>query len=238
MKPLPDIGFDRFIARSWLDLALAIAAGERERDELIRLLDQDIIGLEARSKTSVILNRIWLSPHPTLVAYVADGVSLYTSNPNIDTMALHWCMALRSHPLFASIADSIGRLIKLHGEFTSSQVLRRIKEQYGDRASVVRATAAIIQTLVAWGVVVLLDAKQRRFGIGQPILVSSPDLGIWIIEAGIDAVGNSVVLNAAIIPLFPLILPKVSEAKVDSSSRIHCIHLGGGDMRVGLKDRA
>jgi len=31
-------------------------------------------------------------------------------------------------------------------------------------------------------------------------------------------------------------LPTISEAKVDSSSRIHCIHLGGGDMRVGLKN--
>lgn len=237
MKPLPNIGFDRFIARSWLDLALAIAAGERERDELIRLLDQDIIGLEARSKTSVILNRIWLSPHPTLAAYAADGVSLYILNPNIDTMALHWCMALRSHPFFASIADSIGRLIKLHGEFTSSQVLRRIKEQYGDRASVVRATAAVIQALVAWDVVELLDAKQRRFGIGQPIAVTNPDMVVWIIEAGIDAVGSPLVLNAAISPLFPLALPIISEAKIDSSSRINRIHLGG-DMRVGLKDKA
>jgi hypothetical protein len=137
--------------------------------------------------------------------------------------------------LFSSIADSIGRLIKLHGEFTSSQVLRRIKEQYGDRASVVRATAAVIQTLVAWGVIVLLDSKQRRFGIGQPILVSNPDVGIWIIEAGIDAVGNSVAFNAPINPLFPFKLPNITEAQIDSCARIHRINLGSGDMHVGLK---
>ena len=235
MKPLPNIGFDRFIARSWLDLALAVAAGQRDRADLVLLLEQDVIGLVARSKTSVVINRMWLSPHPTLVEYVAEGVSLYKSNPNIDTMSLHWAMALRSHPLFASIADSIGRLIKLHCEFTSSQVLRRIKEQYGDRASVIRATAAVIQTLVAWGVIKLLDPKQRRFGLGQTIDISKPEVGVWVIEAGIDAVGNSVALNAPINPLFPFKLPNITEAQIDLCIRIHRINLGSGDMHVGLK---
>lgn len=235
MKPLPNIGFDRFIARSWLDLALAIAAGEREREELVRLLDLDIIGLEARSKTSVILNRIWLSPHPTLVAYVADGVSLYQSNPNIDTMALHWCMALRSHPLFASIADSIGRLIKLHGEFTSSQVLRRIKEQYGDRASVVRATAAVIQTLVAWGVIVLLDSKQRRFGSGSAIPVKNLDIGLWALKAGIYTNGNQVELNANINSLYPLTLTRFNDSDISKSNELTLTSSGSGGLFVGFK---
>lgn len=235
MKPLPNIGFDRFIARSWLDLALAIAAGEREREELIRLLEQDIIGIEARSKTSVILNRIWLSPHPTLVAYVADGVSLYKSNPNIDTMALHWCMALRSHPLFASIADSIGRLIKLHGEFTASQVLRRIKEQYGDRASVVRATAAVIQTLVAWGVIVLLHPNQRRFRSGTAITIKNVDISLLALKAGIYTNGNQVELNETINALYPLMLTRLNELDISKSNEFTLTRTGKGGLIVGIK---
>ena len=31
MKPLPTIGFDRYVPRHWLDAALAVAAGEIER---------------------------------------------------------------------------------------------------------------------------------------------------------------------------------------------------------------
>jgi hypothetical protein len=235
MKPLPNIGFDRFIARSWLDLALAIAAGEIERGELIQLIDQDIIGIEARSKTSVILNRIWLSPHPTLVAYLADGVSLYKSNPNIDTMALHWCMVLRSHPLFSSIANSIGRLIKLHGEFTASQVLRRIKEQYGDRASIVRATAAVIQTLVAWGVIVLLDPKKRRFGSGTAIPIMKVDIGIWALKAGIYTNGNQVELNESINSLFPLSLPRFNELDISKSNDLFFTRYGSGSLLIGNK---
>ena len=79
MKPLPNIGFDRFITLSWLDLALAIAAGQRERTELTTLLEQGIKGIEARSKTSIILNRMWLAPHPVLARYVADGIALTRS---------------------------------------------------------------------------------------------------------------------------------------------------------------
>jgi hypothetical protein len=235
MKPLPNIGFDRFIARSWLDLALAIAAGEREREELTQLLDQDIIGIEARSKTSVILNRIWLSPHPTLVAYLADGVSIYKSNPNIDTMALHWCMALRSHPLFSSIANSIGRLIKLHGEFTASQILRRIKEQYGDRASVVRATAAVLQTLVAWGVIVQLDPKQRRFRSGTAIPVKEVDIGLWILNAGIYTNGNQVELNESINSIYPLTLPRFTELDISKSNDLFFTRYGSGNLLIGNK---
>ncbi len=39
MKPLPTIGFDRYITRSWLDLALAIAAGENYREDLKAFVD-------------------------------------------------------------------------------------------------------------------------------------------------------------------------------------------------------
>ena len=165
MKPLPNIGFDRFITHSWLDLALAIAAGQRERAELTTLLEQDIKGIEARSKTSIILNRMWLAPHPSLARYAADGIALFNADPAINTLALHWGMAPQSHPLFASIVDAIGRLLKLHGEFTSAQVIRRLKEQYGDRASVVRAAEAVLQTIVGWEVIRLEDAKARRFGV-------------------------------------------------------------------------
>jgi hypothetical protein len=183
----------------------------------------------------VILNRIWLSPHPTLVAYLADGVSLYKSNPNIDTMALHWCMALRSHPLFSSIANSIGRLIKLHGEFTASQILRRIKEQYGDRASVVRATAAVLQTLVAWGVIVQLDPKQRRFRSGTAIPVKEVDIGLWILNAGIYTNGNQVELNESINSIYPLTLPRFTELDISKSNDLFFTRYGSGNLLIGNK---
>jgi hypothetical protein len=230
MKRLPNIGFDRFITRSWLDLALDIAAGQSERSELVALLEQDIVGVEARSKTSIIINRMWLSPHPSLRDYAAAGVAIYKADSDIDTMSLHWGMALRSHPFFASIAESIGRLLNLHGEFTSAQITRRLKEQYGDRASILRAAEAVLQTLIGWGVIKVIDAKARRFSAGAIGTVRSSPLSIWLIEAAIAAANRSVRLTDKHLWLFPLALPNVLEQDVAASPRLVAHRGSDGDL--------
>lgn len=229
MKPLPNIGFDRFIARSWLDLAVAIAAGQRERSELVVLLEQDIGGVEARSKTSIILNRMWLSPHPSLREYIAAGIDIYKSHPEIDTLSLHWGSALRSHPFFASIVESIGRLLNLHGEFTSHQITRRLKEQYGDRASILRAAEAVLQTLVGWGVINVEDAKARRFSAGSIGTVSSSTASIWLTEAAIAAAGRSLRLADKPLWLFPWSFNLI-ERDVAACDRLVAHRSGDGDL--------
>jgi hypothetical protein len=237
MKPLPNIGFDRFITRSWLDLALDIAAGRRERTDLVALLERDIIGVEARSKTSIVLNRMWLSPHPSLRDYVAAGIAIYKADPDIDTMTLHWGMALRSHPFFASIAESIGRLLNLHGEFTSAQITRRLKEQYGDRASILRAAEAVLQTLVGWGVINVIDAKARRFGGGAIGTVSSSPVSLWLIEAAIAAANRSVRLADKHLWLFPWALKTVVERDVAACGRLVARRGGDGDLWLTLQSQ-
>lgn len=237
MKPLPNIGFDRFITRSWLDLALDIAADRRERSDLVALLEKDIVGVEARSKTSIILNRMWLSTHPSLADYSAAGVVIYKADPDIDTMALHWGMALRSHPFFASIAESIGRLLNLHGEFTSAQITRRLKEQYGDRASILRAAEAVLQTLVGWGVIKVLDAKARRFSAGAIGTVRSSPGSLWLIEAAIAAANRSARLTDKHLWLFPWTLTNVVERDVGASSRLVAHRNGDGYLWLTLQSR-
>jgi hypothetical protein len=230
MKPLPNIGFDRFIARSWLDMALDIAAGQRERIDLVTRLDQDIVGVEARSKTSIILNRLWLSAHPSLRDYAAAGIAIYKAEPDVDTLSLHWGMALRSHPFFASIAESIGRLLKLHGEFTAAQITRRLKEQYGDRASILRAAEAVLQTLVGWGVIKVDDAKARRFTAGAVGTIRSAPVSLWLIEAAIAAANRSLRLTDKPLWLFPWALAIVADRDVAASSRLVTHRGGDGDL--------
>jgi len=234
MRPLPNIGFDRFITRSWLDLALDVAAGQRDRDELTALLEKDIVGVEARSKTSIILNRMWLSTHPSLTDYANAGVSLYKVDPAVDTLALHWGMALRSHPFFASIAESIGRLLNLHGEFTSAQITRRLKEQYGDRASILRAAEAVLQTLVSWDVIQVEDKKARRFAAGAPRAVPSTAVSLWLTEAAIVSADRSVRLTDKHLWLFPWSLTSLVERDVAASGRLVAHRSGDGDLWVTL----
>jgi hypothetical protein len=234
MKPLPTIGFDRYITRSWLDLALAIAAGEKDRAELTALLAQDITGVEARSKTSIILNRMWLSPHPSLVPFVAEGVAHYQRMRDVDTFPLHWGMALMSHPFFSSIADSMGRLLKLHGEVTSAQVTRRLKEQYGDRPTILRAAEAVLQTLLGWGVIKEMDGKGRVFVAVAPIAIQDRSLAVWLAEAAIVPGGKSMPVSATMNALYPFILPTIREQDVVGHARIKLVSMGAGEMVLSV----
>ena len=225
MKALPAIGFDRYISRSWLDVAIDVAADRMPRTRLIGLLEQDIVGVEARSKTSIILNRMWLSPHPLLADYVARGVALHAADPDVDTLALHWGSALCSHPFFASIAEFIGRLLHLHGEFTSAQITRRLKEQYGDRASILRAAEAVLQTLVGWGVIKLEDPKARLFRARKPMPITSVAASAWLMESAVASAGKSLRLSDRHLWLFPWALANLSEKALAGTLLIP--HLSG-----------
>ena len=231
MKPLPIIGFDRYVPRHWLNTALAIKAGEVDRSALVSLLEKELTGVEARSKTMIILNRMWLSPHPTLVDFSAAGVDVYRAGKSDDTLVLHWAMALASHPFFAAVADNIGRLLKLHGEFTALQINRRLKEQLGDRASILRATEAVLQTMLEWQVIVEAPERKRCFVGDIPIAVASKQRSMWMVEACMRASGCSLNLNEVSNRAFSFKLARLAETDFSHQARLR-LTLTGAGMRV------
>jgi hypothetical protein len=234
MKPLPIIGFDRYVPRHWLDAALAAAVGEADRTAVVSLLADEIVGVEARSKTMIILNRIWLSPHPTLVSFAAAGIAICEAKPDINRLPLHWGMALASHPFFATVADTIGKLLKLHGEFTSLQINRRLKEQLGDRASVLRATEAVLQTLVEWGAIREAAGRKRTFLPGPEIPVKSTALSLWLIESCLLATGRTQALGDNSNLLFSLKPESLRESDFRHSIRLQLGSSGAGKATVTL----
>ena len=234
MRPLPTIGFDRYVPRHWLDAALAVAAGEIEQGAVVALLQTEIAGVEARSKTLIILNRMWLTPHPTLLEFASAGVAIYQADKGTDTRPLHWGMALASHPFFAAVADNIGRLLKLHGEFTALQINRRLKEQLGDRASILRATEAVLQTLTEWQVISEATDRKRCFVGGSHAVKTASDLSLWIVEACLHASGKSLNLNEASNHAFPFKLSPLREADLARQSRMKVTLTGAGHAAVAL----
>ncbi len=234
MKSLPIIGFDRYVPRHWLDAALAVAAGEVDRSAVVSLLANEIAGVEARSKTMIILNRIWLTPRPTLVDFASAGVAICQSKRDIDQLPFHWGMALASHPFFATVADAIGRLLKLHGEFTALQINRRLKEQLGDRASILRATEAVLQTMLEWGVIRELEDRKRTFLAGNQIHVKSAPTSLWLIEACLRASGRSLILGESQNLLFPLRIDSLRDADFTRQSRLRLTISGPGASTLSI----
>lgn len=236
MKALPIIGFDRYVTRYWLNTALAVAAGELDRSVLLALLEREIRGIEARSKTMIILNRMWLSPHPTLVDFSSAGVHTYRADKGTDAFPLHWGAALASHPFFAAIADNIGRLLKLHGEFTALQINRRLKEQLGDRASILRATEAVLQTLVEWQVISEATGRKRCFVASRPISVTTTPMSMFLLEACVLASCRTLDLNEASNLTFPFKLMALSGADFDHHRRLR-LALTGAGLKVATTSR-
>lgn len=234
MKSLPIIGFDRYVPRHWLDTALAVAAGESERSAVVSLLANEIVGIEARSKTLIILNRIWLTPHPTLVDFASAGVGICQSKRDIDKLPFHWGMALASHPFFATVADTIGKLLKLHGEVMALQINRRLKEQLGDRASILRATEAVLQTMLEWGVIREAEDRKRTFLAGRQIAVKSASTALWLVEACLRASGRSLILGESQNLLFPLQIDALRETDFTHQSRLRLTTSGAGTTTVSI----
>jgi len=234
MKALPIIGFDRYVPRHWLDAALAVAAGEVDRSAVVSLLANEIVGVEARSKTMIILNRLWLTPHPTLMSFAAAGVAIYQAKPVINTLPLHWGMALASHPFFATVAETIGKLLRLHGEFTSMQINRRLKEQLGDRASILRATEAVLQTLVEWGAIREADSRKRTFLAGKAITITSTVVSIWMLESCLRATGRTLNLGDNSNLLFAVKLDVLRESDFTRQGRLRLTATGAGAIAVSL----
>ena len=234
MKPLPVIGFDRYVSLHWLDATLAVAAGEVERSELVAMLEREIAGVDARRKTMLILNRMWLTPHPTLAEFARIGVEIYRADRNVDTLSLHWGMALASHPFFASAADCIGRLLKLHGEFTALQINRRLKELLGDRASILRATEAVLQTMVEWQAIREEHNRKRVFVAGRVVTNISTPVSIWILEACLRATGRPLGINESLNSVFLTKLSRLRETDLYRHSRLRVSVTGRGAAVVAL----
>src|SRR5437588_10160694 len=92
---------------------------------------------------------------------------------------------------------TVGRLLRLQGTGAASQVQRRMREQFGERSTVERATRRILRCLIDWGV--LKETKEKGIYQATPTLfVNDAKLAQWIIEASLIASGSASTMLRAI----------------------------------------
>lgn len=106
-----------------------------------------------------------------------------TTEPT-SRLAVHWGMTMAAYPFWNAVAAQVGRLLRLQGVATTAQVNRRVREQYGERPTVTRATRRIVRSFVDWGV--LADTETRgQYVAGKPCPVRTPALVAWLAEAAL-----------------------------------------------------
>ena len=236
---IPQIGFDRLVRLEWADMAMRVRAGNAERDELEVLLTVAGLAKETRRKTGIVLNRLWLEPHPALHGLADRAVALRSKHPKTLPSIFCWGMAISAYPFFGQVAENIGRLSSLHGDCTTAEIHRRMRERYGERETIVRATNRVIQSQVDWETIRHgNDGKQvlRK----PPIHLESNEAVAWLVEAAVRYAGKALpVATLMSMPvLFPFVGPGQLAYLLSSIPTLDVHDQGSGQQFVSVRETA
>jgi len=195
------IGFDRPVHLAWLDAMagrLATGASAKEaRRELWTLLDGVVSGKtlqSARGKTLTVLSRIWLTV-PSGVGPMRDNALLLVGEATAeDRLAIHWALMSAAYPFFVDLASNVGKLIALNGDFSLSQLTRRLVEIWGDRSTLRPAAQRVVRSMIGWGVLREGARPGQYLPAPKRIVVSAPAAEL-LIEGLLVGAGRGMALG-------------------------------------------
>jgi len=237
MKPNSQVGFSQRIRLEWLEYTAQLVLKGRDASEIEPSL-QDLlrnklsVGSSAergnRAKAITILKKIWVAP-PEPVEFLRDEALEYLSAWDLsDHLVLHWCMAMAAYPFWGQVADAAGRLLRLQGVATIGQVQRRMREQFGERETVARATRRVVRSFVDWGV--LRDGEQKgTYSAGITQSVDRVEAVLWVLKGLLvsSSAGGLQLSSMFLSPsLFPFHVVRVSWQDVERDRDLLILHRG------------
>ena len=190
------IGIKQAIHLEWMqktaDLLLAGLDAKIVRQELHKFLaERKGDGFEGKrsdqTRTFVVnhLMKIWVSPELELIPFRGKSLAFLRGQPSMG-LAVHWGMISAAYPFWFNVARQTGRLLALQDQVTQTQIINRLKEQYGDRDTVSRYARFVIRSFVAWGALKDSEAK-GCYEKPVPVNVADPDLAILMFESALHA---------------------------------------------------
>lgn len=191
MQRKQDIGFGKKIRATWLDSALESAAEgkcfEDINEDLTREIAADNPGQEAVRKILACINRVWFNPPDYCRPLHQDGLRFFREGKASDIKGfLHWGMTIASYPFVGSVAESIGRFVKLQGEVRITDIARRLRERFGDRDFVQRIARYDVSSFLDWGAIAETKTK-GVYVVGKLAAPKSHEHLAWLIEAVLHA---------------------------------------------------
>lgn len=172
----------------------------------------------SRHKTVTILTKIWHRVPPGLEPLRDAGLNLHSALDRHDRQALHWGMTLAAYPFWGMVATHTGRLLRLQGTTAAAQVQRRVRERFGERQTVTRATARVLRSYIDWGV--LADTETKGvYALSARREIKSSGLAAWLAEAVLRNREATVASADGLLrdpALFPYHLPPLSGSQLAS----------------------
>lgn len=184
-----------------------------------------------------ILMKTWVTPDPELIEFRDASLAFLREYPSM-ALAIHWGMVSAGYPFWFNVARQTGRLLALQDQVTQTQIINRLKEEYGDRQTVSRYARFVIRSFVAWGA--LKDSVARGcYEKAAPVSIAKPNLAILMFESALLATPEAkgalgLLLNNP--AFFPFQLPVMTGDFVSQrSDRIDVVRYGLDDELLKLK---
>lgn len=185
------------------------------------------------------LMKIWVSPDPELMTFRDAALTFLREHPSMG-LAVHWAMILAVYPFWFNAARQTGRLLSLQDQVTQTQIINRLKEQYGDRQTVSRYARFVIRSFVAWGALKDSEAK-GCYEKAAPVTIPDQDLAILMFEAALHAAPEGAGALALLLnnpAFFPFQLPAMTGDFVSQrTDRMDVVRYGLDDELLKLKDK-
>lgn len=242
------IGIKQPIRLEWMqktaNLLLAGLEAKIIRQELHEFLsDRKGNGTEGgrseQTRTFVVNNlmNIWVSPAPELLPFRDASLACLRELPSMH-LAIHWSMISAVYPFWFNTARQTGRLLALQDKVTQTQIINRLKEQYGDRQTVSRYARFVIRSFVAWGA--LKDSESKGcYERVVSVSISASPLAVLMFESALLATTESKVAVGLLLnnpAFFPFQLPVITGNFVSQcNDRIDVVRYGLDDELLKLK---
>lgn len=241
------IGFNQRVRLEWLEQTANLVLAGNDRQAILAALrdllrDKVSVGGNAergnREKIITILLRTWVTVPQELQALRLEGLELLRRLSRSERLAVHWGMVMAVYPFWAVVAGWVGRLLKLQGSVAAAQVQRRLREQYGERETVARATRRVLRSYVDWGVLEETGTK-GIYRQGLSLTVNESGLAAWLLEASLYARPDGSAPLAALLEnpsLFPFRFRlATAESMLAASPRLEVLRFGPEEGLVILR---
>lgn len=227
------IAFGQRIKLEWFDLAATLLSGGADMREIRTAVQSEVrqtlsVGSTAKKsnaqKATCIVMRTWVTVSPQHITFRDKGLELWKRG---ERLPIHWGLAMTAYPFFASVAEHVGRSLQFQDAIHDEQILRKVRSEFGDRPTIIRATQRLLRNLGDWGI---LKAGARPPRLAQTIP--------WLLEAALLASGEtyasvrSALSNPA---LFPFQLTANTIAEVHAYQRLDVFQQGLGEESISLR---
>ena len=151
------VGLSRIIKLPWLNKASQLYQEHLSQAEYKVQMDEylsfEIESSENRRKTRDILMNVWFYDNdPFITDLRKSAVTLLEKYPE-EAVPIHWCLLLLAYPVMVATSKLMGRLFEFSDTVTTKQVKQKMFDEWGERATLTKATEKIVATMKELGVI-------------------------------------------------------------------------------------